>query len=219
MNDLTERNRTCVHGSFKTSGRVDVPRGFSQRLDGTPPELQDSPVLQVASGVPIIRYTCLRGCDGVSGQSVTGGVRKWVTDSIKHNILKELNILVATKTAKTLSPKFSTLKAFTSMPGLATVKIPDRKVKSEENTKDTQEKRNQIKTRPKSVFENNGDTVTGKWHFELLQTTSTRAAALSDRLQPFPKKGCQTRPFLDERWITEEDGAIPFPFDVFFGNC
>ena len=38
----------------------------------------------------------------------------------------------------------------------------EREVTHEENTKDTHEKRNQIKTRPKSVFENNGDTVTGK---------------------------------------------------------
>ena len=44
----------------------------------------------------------------------------------------------------------------------ATVKIPDRKVKPPKNTKDTQEKRNQTKTRPESVFENNGGTVTGE---------------------------------------------------------
>ena len=46
---------------------MDLARGFrQQRLDGTPRELQGSPVCRWPHGVLINRKTCLRGCEGVS---------------------------------------------------------------------------------------------------------------------------------------------------------
>ena len=39
----------------------------------------------------------------------------------------------------------------------------------------------EIKTRPKSVFENNGEELREKWHFELPKITSTGAAIASLR--------------------------------------
>ena len=36
----------------------------------------------------------------VSG-TMLGGIRKWVTDAIKHATYREFNVLVATKEAKT----------------------------------------------------------------------------------------------------------------------
>ena len=200
MNDLPERKRTCPRGLQHV--RPDVPRGFSQqRLDGTPPELQDSPFLQVASGVPIHRNTRLRGCDGVSRQKCQG----W-RQVVGHGQYQAQHLERTQHTGGHEQKGQDLITEVQHSQGIH-IDARTRRCQNSRERSEARRKHERHQRKEKSNQDSAQKCFREQWAyrlFELPQNTSTRAAALSATASNLSLRknvsNASVCRCLDERW-------------------